>query len=85
MSINNQRRLLPSTSMLAAFDAASRTGSFTVAARELNLTQGAISKQITVLEAQLGVELFNRQHQTIALTETGKLYARGMKGQVFDL
>ncbi len=76
MSENNQRRLLPSTSMLAAFDAASRAGSFTVAARELNLTQGAISKQINALEEQLGVTLFERLHQTIVLTETGKTYAK---------
>ncbi len=76
MSGNNQRRLLPSTSMLAAFDAASRAGSFTVAACELNLTQGAISKQIHALEQQLGVVLFERLHQTIALTETGKSYAK---------
>ena len=76
MSINNQRRLLPSTSMLAAFDAASRTGSFTLAAHELNLTQGAVSKQISALEAQLGITLFKRQHQSIALTETGKTYSK---------
>jgi len=75
MSINNQRRLLPSTSMLAAFDAASRTSSFTIAARELNLTQGAISKQVGALEELLGVSLFERTHQSIALTETGKAYA----------
>lgn len=76
MTTKNQRRLLPSTSMLAAFDAASRTGSFTVAARELNLTQGAISKQISALEEQLDVALFEREHQSILLTETGKTYAR---------
>ncbi len=71
----NQRRLLPSISMLAAFDAASRTGSFTLAARELNLTQGAVSKQICALEDQLDVTLFERLHQAITLTETGKSYA----------
>lgn len=65
--------------MLAAFDAASRTGSFTVAARELNLTQGAISKQICALEEQLGIVLFERLHQTIILTETGKAYAKDIQ------
>ncbi len=79
MTINNQRRLLPSTSMLAAFDAASRTGSFTVAARELNLTQGAISKQISALEEQLDVVLFKRSHQSVVLTETGKAYAQDIQ------
>jgi LysR family transcriptional regulator, glycine cleavage system transcriptional activator len=79
MSIINQRRLLPSTSMLAAFDAASRTGSFTVAARELNLTQGAVSKQIGALEEQLGIVLFKRLHQNIELTEPGKVYAKDIQ------
>ncbi len=75
MSEYNRRRLLPSTSMLAAFDAAARTGSFTLAARELNLTQGAISKQINALEDQLDVALFDRLPQRITLTEIGKVYA----------
>ncbi len=61
--------------MLAAFDAAARTGSFTVAARELNLTQGAISKQINALEDQLGVALFDRLPSKITLTEAGNAYA----------
>ncbi|MCZ6469933.1 MAG: LysR family transcriptional regulator [Gammaproteobacteria bacterium] len=71
-----QRRLLPSTSMMAAFDAAARTGSFTDAGRELNLTQGAISRQVSALENQLDVILFNRVRNTIQLTNAGKIYAR---------
>ena len=71
-----QRRLLPSTSMLMALDAAARTGSFTAAARELNLTQGAISRQVSALEDQLDVVLFERAGKTILLTEAGKIYAR---------
>jgi len=71
-----QRRLLPSTSMLMALDAAARAGSFTAAARELNLTQGAISRQVSALEELLGVVFFNRSGKTIHLTETGKIYAR---------
>lgn len=71
----NSKRLLPSTSMLAAFDAAARMGSFTAAARELSLTQGAISRQITALEQQISIRLFQRHKQTICLTEAGKIYA----------
>ena len=71
-----QRRLLPSTSMLMALDAAARAGSFTAAARELNLTQGAISRQVSALEDQLDVVLFERAGKTILLTEAGKIYAR---------
>lgn len=62
--------------MLAAFDAAARTGSFTAAAKELALTQGAISRQITALEQQISIHLFQRHKQTICLTEAGKVYAK---------
>ena len=70
-----QRRLLPSASMLAAFDAAARTGSFTAAGKELSLTQGAISRQISALENQLGVIFFERIRKTVRLTDAGRLYA----------
>ena len=70
-----QRRLLPSTSMMSAFDAAARTGSFTEAARELNLTQGAVSRQVSALENQLDVILFKRIRNTVQLTNAGKIYA----------
>jgi len=72
----NPRRLLPSISMLMAFDAAARSSSFTTAAKELSLTQGAVSKQINSLEALLGVKLFVRLHQTVDLTDSGKVYAQ---------
>jgi len=73
------RRFLPSTSMLLAFDMAARTGSFTSAARELNLTQGAVSKQIIALEELLGVELFERAHHTVTLTDAGRSYAKEIR------
>jgi LysR family glycine cleavage system transcriptional activator len=61
--------------MLLAFEAAARNGSFTEAAAELNLTQGAISRQVRALEAQLDVELFARVRKSVRLTEAGKRYA----------
>jgi len=73
------RRPLPSTSMLLAFDMVARTGSFTAAARELNLTQGAISKQVIALEEQCGVALFERQHGAVLLTEAGQTYAKDIR------
>jgi len=76
MNSPQSKKLLPSTSMLAAFDAAARTGSFTSAAKELALTQGAISRQINALEQQLSVTLFHRSNQSISLTEVGKSYAK---------
>jgi LysR family glycine cleavage system transcriptional activator len=73
------RRFLPSLSLLAAFEAAARTGSITAAARELDLTQSAVSRQIKALENQLGVELFLRERQTIRLTVAGDGYAREIR------
>lgn len=75
-----QRRLIPSTSMLMAFEASARNGSFTLAAQELNLTQGAISRQVGALEEQLGVPLFKRIKKTIVLTQVGKIYAEEIAG-----
>ena len=77
-----QRRLLPSTGALAAFDAVARLGSFSAAATELSLTQGAISRQIAILEDQLGVRLFHRNGRGVELTETGKTYAEGISDVV---
>ncbi len=71
----NQRRLLPSTSMLSAFESAARLGSFSRAAIELNLTQGAVSRQIRALEEQLGVSLFDRTSRQVILTDVGTQYA----------
>ncbi len=73
------RRFLPSLSHLQAFEAAARTGSVTAAARELNLTQSAVSRQIKALEEQLEVELFFRERQTIRLTPGGEAYARDIR------
>lgn len=73
------RRFLPSFSLLAAFEAAARTGSVTAAAKELGLTQSAVSRQIAALERQLGVALFLRQRQTIRLTIAGDTYAREVR------
>lgn len=73
------RRFLPSLSLLAAFEAAARTGSVTAAARELQLTQSAVSRQIRLLEEQLGADLFRRERQTIRLTLAGESYVREIR------
>ena len=69
------RRKIPSLQALACFDAAARHESYTRAAQELALTQGAVSRQITALEAFLGVALFRRTRHGVALTERGAEYA----------
>lgn len=68
------RRLIPSTSELLAFEAAARHESFTRAAVELNLTQGAISRSVDMLEKRLHVQLFERVRQRIVLTDSGRAY-----------
>lgn len=79
MSIGSPRRFLPSVSLLAAFEAAARTGSITEAAAELSLTQSAVSRQIKALEDQLGLALFVRAKQKIQLTFGGQVYAREIR------
>lgn len=73
------RRFLPSMSLLCAFEAASRSESFTAAAAELNLTQSAISRQVKALEDQLGCALFLRERQTVKLTAAGEAYAKEIR------
>lgn len=65
------RRNLPSTAALAAFEATARLHSFTDAAAELGLTQGAVSRQVQGLEAHVGARLFLRQSRGLALTDEG--------------
>jgi DNA-binding transcriptional LysR family regulator len=76
------RRKIPSTQALACFEAAARHGSFTRAAQELNLTQGAISRQVATLEDFLGVPLFKRGQRGMALTPAGEDYARQVSRQL---
>jgi len=66
-------RRLPPLNSLKCFEAAGRLLSFTDAARELNVTQAAISHQIKVIEDYLGFSLFDRYPRRLALTEQGKI------------
>jgi DNA-binding transcriptional LysR family regulator len=70
------RRKIPSLQALACFDAAARHESYTRAAQELALTQGAVSRQITALEEFLGMDLFRRTRHGVVLTERGAAYAK---------
>lgn len=62
---------LPPLQTLRAFEATARRNSMTLAAEELHLTHGAISRQIKALETSLGTELFRRMTRKIELTEEG--------------
>ncbi|MEO1193096.1 MAG: transcriptional regulator GcvA [Pseudomonadota bacterium] len=67
-------RRLPNLNALRAFEAAARHLSFTKAAQELSVTQGAVSHQVATLEAQLGLPLFVRMNRRLFLTEAGEGY-----------
>ena len=62
---------LPPLAPLRAFEAAARHLSFTRAAEELHVTQGAISQQVKQLEEYLGFALFHRRPRKLALTAEG--------------
>jgi LysR family transcriptional regulator, glycine cleavage system transcriptional activator len=67
-------RRLPPLNALKAFEAAARHESFTRAAEELCVTQGAVSHQVKGLETELGVKLFTRERQRLIITEQGREY-----------
>ncbi|MGX9144099.1 LysR family transcriptional regulator [Mesorhizobium sp. 128a] len=83
--MNVQRRLLPSTSALAAFEAVARLGSFTAAAQELDLTQGAVSRQIKLMEEQFGRKLFERDSRNVRLSAAGEVYAEAVRAALGQL
>jgi DNA-binding transcriptional LysR family regulator len=61
---------------LRVFHAAAEAGSFTHAADRLKLSQSAISRQVSALEAEVGVPLFNRHARGLVLTEQGEMLFR---------
>lgn len=67
-------RRLPPLNALKAFEAAARHESFTRAAEELSVTQGAVSHQVKALEEELGIKLFNRERQRLVITGAGRDY-----------
>jgi LysR family glycine cleavage system transcriptional activator len=67
-------RRLPPLNALKAFEAAARHESFTRAAEELFVTQGAVSHQVKALELELGIKLFNRERQRLVITDAGREY-----------
>ena len=83
-------RDFPSLTALRAFEAAARLQSFSLAARELNVTHAAVAQQVRALEADVGRELIYRQGRGMALTAEGvrlaQALAEGFRGiaQVVD-
>lgn len=70
---------------LRAFETAARHMSFTKAAVELNVTQGAVSRQVKALENRLGVLLFKRLHRSLSLTGQGRILFQSVNQAMMNL
>ena len=68
---------------IKAFEAAARSGSFAAAGGELNVSPAAISRMVHLLEERLGVALFERKANRLALTPAGRAYQSGLT-PIFD-
>ncbi len=79
------RRKIPSTGWLTAFDAAARHQSYTKAAAELAMTQGAVCRQIAALEDFLGLQLFRRASRGVALTDAGRRYGQSVARRLSEV
>lgn len=79
------RDRLPSFKALQAFAATARLGRLSDAARELNVTPGAVSRQISSLEQELGRSLMRRGPQGAELTEQGRALARRLEAAFSDI
>ena len=73
---------LPSLSVLRSFEAAARHQSFTLAAQDLRVTQGAVSRMVRELEGLVGVALFRPAGRGVALTEAGRTLSERLHGDL---
>jgi LysR family glycine cleavage system transcriptional activator len=76
-------RKIPFLNGIKAFEATARTGSFTKAADELNVTPAAVSRMVHLLEERLGLPLFARKANRLGATQAGRTYQAGLTA-LFD-
>lgn len=76
---------LPSFRALKCFEVAARMGTLTAAAREMNITPGAVSRQITSLEEHLGAVLMHRHSKGLTLTTQGHALSARLSGAFKDI
>ena len=79
------RRICPTITELLAFEAAARHESFSSAASELGVTQGAISKAVAGLERFLRLPLFHRSGSRVMLTDAGRAYFPSVQRAILAL
>jgi LysR family glycine cleavage system transcriptional activator len=68
---------------IRAFEATARSGSFAGAGAELNVSAAAVSRMVHLLEQRLGIALFERKANRLAMTSAGRAYQRGLT-PIFD-
>ena len=71
MAVRPPRPKGPPLTAMRAFEAAARAGSFSAAARELNVTHAAIAQHVRALETQFATSLLVREGKRMALTDAG--------------
>lgn len=76
---------LPPLKSLKFFVVCSKTKNFSKAASILNLTQGAVSKQIALLEDHLGLKLFERNFQSLDLTDAAKIFLKKIEAALLNI
>ena len=77
--MRNHLRDMPQLRTLLAIEAVDRLGTFTAAAKELRISQAAISQKIRELELWLGTELVRRTRPTVSITVEGKKVAEAVR------
>ena len=63
---------------LEAFRLSAEAGGFSAAARRLGLTPAAVSRNVAMLERNLGLRLFQRSTRRLTLTEAGERFLQGI-------
>ena len=76
---------LPPLNALRCFEAAARHQHFGRAGDELHLTHGAISRAVSLLEAYLGLPLFQRRQRRVHLTDAGRALAQSVTEALQDM
>jgi len=75
----------PPLNALRTFECAGRHVSFVHAADELNVTPGAVSRQVKALEESLGAPLFRRRHKQVTLTPLGRSYLHAVSAPLEEI
>src|SRR5882762_426918 len=70
---------------LECFVRSAETGSFSTTARRLSLTPAAVSRNVAMLERNLGVRLFHRSTRKLTLTEAGERFLHAIRSNLEEL